>query len=57
MQLVQGAITDLSLADVELLTSSLSNEDKTCSPDSPVLGGPLGSGHNLYIDLQRMSHC
>ena len=49
-------VSDLSQADVEFLRSSLSNVDKTCSPESPVLGCPLDTGHNLYIDLQRMSH-
>ena len=50
-------VSDLSQADVKLLSSPLSNEDKTCNPESPVLGGPLDTGHNLYIDLQRMYHC
>ena len=49
-------VSDLSQADVELPSSSLSNEDKTCSPDSTVMGGPVDSGHNLYIDLERMYH-
>ena len=47
-------VSDLSQADVELLSSPLSNEDNTCSPESPILGGPLNTGHNLYIDLQRL---
>ena len=52
-------VSDLSQADVKLLSSRLSNEDKTCSPESPecpILGGPLDTGDNLYIDLQRMYH-
>ena len=41
---------DLSQVDVQLLSSSpLSNEDKTCSPESPVLRGPLDTGQNPYI--------
>ena len=49
-------VSDLSQADVELLGSRLSNEDEdnTCSPESSVLGGPLNTGHDLYIDLQKM---
>ena len=47
-------VSDLSQVDVKLLSSPLSNEDKICSPKSPVLGGPLDTGHNLYIDLQRI---
>ena len=47
-------VSDLSQVDVDLLSSPLSNENKICIPESPVLGGPLDTGHNLYIDLQRM---
>ena len=47
-------VSDLSQADVDLLSSPLSNENKSCIPESPVLGGSLDTGHNLYIDLQRM---
>ena len=50
-------VSDLSQADVQLLSSPLTNEDKTCNPENPVLGGPLDTGHKLYIDLQRMYHC
>ena len=50
-------VSDLSQADVELLSSPLSNEDKTCNLENPVLGGPLDTGHNLYIDLQKMYQC
>ena len=50
-------VSDLSQADVQLLSSPLSNEDKTISPENPVLGGPLDTGRKLYIDLQRMYHC
>ena len=47
-------VSDLFQADVELLGSSLSTKDKICSPESPVLGGPLDTGYNLYMDLQKM---
>ena len=47
-------VSDLSQADVKLLSSPLSSEDKTCSPESSVLGASLDTGHNLYIDLQKM---
>ena len=47
-------ISDLFDADAKLLGCPLSNEDKICSPESPVLGGPQDTGHNLYIDLQKM---
>ena len=47
-------VSDLSGVDAKLLSSPLSNEDETRSPESPVLGSPLDTGHNLYIDLQRI---
>ena len=47
-------VSDLSQVDVKLLSSPWSNENKSCIPEIPVLGGPLDTGHNLYIDLQRM---
>ena len=47
-------VSDLSQVDVELLSSPLSNEDKSCNPEGLVLGGPLNTGDNLYIDLQKM---
>ena len=49
-------VSYLSQADVKLLGSRLSNEDEdnTCSPKSSVLGGLLNTGHDLYIDLQKM---
>ena len=50
-------VSDLSQADVQLLSSPLSHEEKTFSSENPVLGGLLDTGHNLYIDLQRMYHC
>ena len=48
-------VSDLSQVDIELLSSPLSNEDKTCSPESPVLGGLLDTGHKLYIELENVS--
>ena len=50
-------VSDLSQVDVKLLGSPLSNKDKICNLKSPVLGGPLDTGHNLYIDLQKMYQC
>ena len=50
-------VSDLSQADVQLLSSPLSNEDKIFSPESPVLGGQLDTGLNLYIDLQKVYQC
>ena len=50
-------VSDLSQADDKLLSGSLFNKNKICIPESPVLGGSLDTGHNLYIDLQNMYHC